>query len=354
MKYNKFGNTGLLVSELSYGTFVNFSSVEGEDGHQQLFRLMKTAYEGGVNTFDTAEAYGDGGAAEILLGQALQEGFEEKVWEREDLVIITKIFFGSKGLNGGASETVNKTGLSRKHVIEGLRNSLKRLKLDYVDVVMAHRHDPVTPIEEVVRAFNQCIDMGLAFYWGTSEWSAQELQEANQVAARLGLVPPCAEQAEYSLLKRTRVECEYPPLYRQGLGLSTWSPLCNGVLTGKYKDKEIPENARLSQDGFKGQQEKLSETAAKAETVRPIAEKLGCSMSQVALAWCLKHKFVSTVIMGASTEEQMQENLGAVKIVDQLTPDMMQVLDGMVKLGTDNLPRGSMNYRTKRLRHIHA
>jgi len=340
------------VSELSYGTWVNFPTVpKGEDGSKGLFELMKVAYLGGCNTFDTAEAYGTDGAAETLLGRALLIGFEQKLWDRADLVIITKIFFGAQSPNVGNSKMVNKQGLSRKHIIEGLKASLKRLNLDYVDVVMAHRPDVITPIEEVVRGFNQCIDLGLTFYWGTSEWSAQQIQEAFKIADKLGLVPPCADQVEYSLLHKTRVESEYLPLYPQGLGLTTWSPLASGVLSGKYKGQNVPPGSRLTLDLFKGRKD-LLERAEKAELVRPIADKLGCSMSQVSLAWILKNKNVSTVIMGATSVEQLTDNLGALKIVDKLTPDIMSQLDSILKHSEEKPAVVNHWGRDKKLRHL--
>jgi len=315
---------------------------------------MKTAFLSGINTFDTAENY-CGGDAESVLGDSIRMGINQKVWEREDLVVITKLFFGAlkeKGETGYDENlrTVNKFGLSRKHIVEGLRSSLKRLNLDYVDVIMAHRPDPVTPIEEIVRAFNHCIDMGLAFYWGTGEWSSQQLQEAFQVAEKLNLVPPCADEAEYSLLHKKRIEEEYLPLYRQGLGLITWSPLASGILTGKYKGG-APPGARLSLDMFKGRKD-LLDSAEKAEEIRPIAEKLGCSMSQLALAWCSKNKNVSSVIIGASSEAQMIENLGALKVIDKLTPDIMSQLNVALKIDQElTTAPTSPTFRTGKMRH---
>lgn len=348
MMYNKLGKTGLLVSQFAYGTWVNYTK-ETDDGGKKLYNLMKIAYTHGVNTFDTAEAYGDG-VAEKMLGQALKLGYKDKLWEREDLVIITKIFFGGQGLHNDYAKTVNKQGLSRKHIVEGLKLSLKRMDLDHVDVALAHRPDPVASIEEVVWAFNLCISMGLAFYWGTSEWNAQQIQEAHLAAEKFGLIPPCVDQTEYSVLHRKKVEKEFKPLYEQGLGLTTWSPLASGLLTGKYKGKQIPKDSRLAEK-FVPQQDnkKLMDLVDKAELVRPVAEKLGCSMSQVSLAWILKNQRVSTVILGASSEEQLLENLGALDVLPKLTPDIMATLNNITKGGNYYTQKVSLAFRTEKV-----
>ena len=245
MPMQTLGRSGLVVSRLSFGSWVTFSFQVGEN---DAYTLMKAAFARGVNLFDNAEAYARG-AAESIMGAAIQRGIDEKVWRREDLVITTKLFFGAAP---GAGASVNAKFLSRKHIVEGAAASLARLNLAYVDVIYAHRPDPVTPIEETVRAFNHLLDTGKAFYWGTSEWSAAQIAEAVGVADRLGLVRPLVEQPEYNIFARTRVEAEYAPLYdSMGLGLTTWSPLASGVLTGKYSGRKLPEGSRLTVPNYK-------------------------------------------------------------------------------------------------------
>lgn len=195
-----------------------------------------------------------------------------------------------------------------------------------------------------------CIDLGLIFYWGTSEWSAQQIQEAYHVSEKLGLIPPCADQTEYNVFHKRRVELEYAPLYSQGLGLTTWSPLASGVLSGKYRQKQVPSGSRLSMPLFQGRKD-LLERADKAEALRPIAEKIGCSMSQLALAWCLKNKNVSTVIMGATSKEQMLENLGALEVLDKLTPEIMKEINGLSKYTDESQVDAPIAFRINKLRN---
>ena len=370
MQYNRLGNSGLLVSELSFGSWVTFdaSAKDGtvggtsrEDAANSCFEIMKAAYLGGVNFFDNAEAYAQGDA-ERLMGDAVQMGIERKVWTREDLVLTTKIMFGalppkirSDYIPNGIS--VNKVGLSRKHVIEGLKASLKRMRCDYVDLVFCHRPDPITPMEEIVRAFNYVIDQGLAFYWGTSEWSAAQLLHAKAVADRLGMVGPLMDQPEYSLFVRQRVESEYKDLYAKdslGLGLTIWSPLASGVLTGKYGNG-IPAGSRLASKVFQARPDfkrRFLDRIKSAEVLRPIANRLGCNMGQLALAWCLNNPNVSTVITGATSVQQVTENLQACNFKHQLTAEIMQEIENA--LGKEWKPRHSpvaiqMAYRTRKL-----
>ena len=377
MKYNRLGNTGLLVSELSFGSWVTFDS-RGGDGTivpaagqgdrrrleasakreaqatEACFEIMVAAYKGGVNFFDNAEAYAQGDA-EKLMGRCVRLGIERRVWTREDLVLTTKIMFGAMPPRGSPdfiphAISLNRVGLSRKHVYEGLRASLRRLQLEYVDVVFCHRPDPVTPMEEVVRAFNHCIDAGLCFYWGTSEWSAADLLRAQAIAERLGLVPPIVEQPEYHIFHRQRVEVEYKPLYHGaaavggrsdpgalGLGLTTWSPLASGVLTGKYRGGQFPPGSRLANPDFQKRPDfrsRFLRPVQIAERLRPIAEgELGCTMGQLALAWCLKNPDVSTVITGATSVAQVEENLVAVEVVERLTPEIMRRIDEVIEGG---------------------
>ena len=341
MKYNRLGNTGLLVSELSFGSWVTFDSAGGDgkvvskenasrkQAAEASYNIMKRAYEGGVNFFDNAEAYANGDA-ERLMGDAVHLGIERNVWERSDLVLTTKIF-GGAGIKK-TSMAMNRRGLSRKHITEGLMQSLERMQLDYVDVCFCHRPDPITPVEEVVRAFTDMINRGFCYYWGTSEWSASELMEAKAVADRLNLIPPVVEQPQYHLFARGRVEREYKPLYRNdglGLGLTIWSPLASGALTGKYKDG-IPEGSRLASPAFKRRpdyNERFLQPALGAERIRPIAEKLGCTMGQLALAWCMSNPDVSTVLTGATNIDQVDENIKACEYVDLITDELKQEID---------------------------
>ena len=221
MNYRYLGNSGLKVSALSFGAWVTFGDQIGEDIATEL---MKTAYEHGVNFFDNAEGY-SGGKAEIMMGNIIKK----LAWKRSDIVVSTKIFWGGEG--------PNDKGLSRKHVIEGTLAALERFQLDYVDLIFCHRPDPNTPIEETVRAMNYVLNQGMAFYWGTSEWSAEQIRQAHEIAKREHLIGPAMEQPQYNMLHRQRVETEYRPLYRDfKLGLTTWSPLASGILTGKYND----------------------------------------------------------------------------------------------------------------------
>ncbi|KXN71718.1 voltage-dependent potassium channel, beta subunit [Conidiobolus coronatus NRRL 28638] len=320
MKYRRLGRSGIKVSVLSFGGWMTIT----EPADQDLFdKLMKVAFEGGINFFDNAEYYALG-KSEEMMGKAIKNNN----FKREDLVISTKIFFGTGGWGP------NATGLSKKHLVEGLNASLKRLQLDYVDLVFAHRPDPQVPMEEVVRGFNHLIRQGKAFYWGTSEWSAQQLTEAHTVATRLGLEGPVMEQPEYNLFAREKLEKEYLPIFENfGLGTTTWSPLAWGILTGKYNDS-IPEDSRfnIGHGIAKLQAERFNnpESKAKIEKVRklaPIAEKLGCTLAQLSLAWCTVNPNVSTVITGASKIEQLEDNIKSLDVADKLTPEILAEID---------------------------
>eukprot|EP00045_Choanoeca_perplexa_P006305 m.53601 g.53601 ORF g.53601 m.53601 type:complete len:362 (-) comp13573_c0_seq1:59-1144(-) len=321
MPYMNLGKSGLRVSKLSFGAWVTFGL---QVDATQAFELMKLAYEHGVNFFDNAEAYSSGKAEEVM-GEAIQMGIDQKVWERDDLVVTTKIFFGTK-------KGKNAKGLSRKHLIEGTRASLKRFGLDYVDVVYCHRPDPYTPIEETVRGMNFLIDQGLAFYWGTSEWSATELTEAWRHADRLGMIGPICDQAQYNMFERQRIEVEYAPLYKEyGLGLTTWSPLASGILTGKYSQGIVPEGSRFATKEYAWLKELKEKNSSwqfeKADLLFPIAKELECTPAQLAVAWCAKNEHVSTVILGATKTHQLEENFAALKVLPKLTDDIMQRVD---------------------------
>ncbi|KXN71716.1 Aldo/keto reductase [Conidiobolus coronatus NRRL 28638] len=320
MQYRRLGRSGLKVSVLSFGGWM----VIQKPADQDLFdKLMKRAFEAGINFFDNAEYYTHGYSEEIM-GKAIKNNN----FKREDLVISTKIFFGTGGWGPNAN------GLSKKHLIEGLNASLKRLQLDYVDLVFAHRPDPETPMEEIVRGFNHLINQGKAFYWGTSEWSAQQLTEAHTIAARLGLEGPIMEQPQYNLFEREKLEKEYLPIFENfGLGTTCWSPLAFGVLTGKYNDG-IPEGSRFdAKEGILKTIADMLQTPdgkAKLEKVRklaPIADKLGCSLAQLSLAWCTLNPNVSTIIFGASKLEQLENNLKALEYVEKLTPEVIEEIE---------------------------
>jgi voltage-dependent potassium channel beta subunit len=315
MNYRRLGKSGLKVSELSFGAWVTFSTQHSDTTAADC---MKAAYDAGVNFFDNAEAYA-AGEAESQMGRAIKQ----QGWSRESLVLSTKVFWGGKG--------PNQRGLSHKHMIEGVNAALKRLQTDYVDLMFCHRPDEETPIEETVRAIDILIKQGKIFYWGTSEWSAAEIARADGLARQYGLTPPTMEQPQYSMLARDRVEEEYVPLYRDlGLGTTVWSPLASGILSGKYSNG-IPPGSRLDLPGYEWLKAKLTpETVEKVKALAAVAKDLGCSQAQLALAWCLRNKQVSTVITGASQVSQVHENLKAADFVSKLTPEVLKRIEGIL------------------------
>ncbi|XP_043933227.1 voltage-gated potassium channel subunit beta-3 isoform X3 [Protopterus annectens] len=284
--------------------------------------IMAVAFEHGVNLFDTAEVYASG-KAEVTLGNIIKK----RGWRRSSFVITTKIYWG------GQAET--ERGLSRKHIIEGLKGSLERLQLDYVDIIFANRTDANSPMEEIVRAMTYVINQGMAMYWGTSRWSSMEIMEAYSVARQFNLIPPVCEQAEYHLFQRDKVEAQLPELYHKiGIGAMTWSPLACGLITGKYEDS-IPENSRAALKGYQWLKEKVtSEEGRRQQTklkeVHAIAERLNCSTAQLAVAWCLRSEGVSSVLLGVSNVEQLLENLGSIQVLPQLTPQTISEIDGIL------------------------
>lgn len=330
MEYRYLGRSGLKLSALSFGTWVTFGDQVDVDLAEDL---MTIAYEAGVNFFDNAEAY-NSGKAEIIMGEVIQR----RGWDRKDLVLSTKIFWGGDG--------PNDRGLSRKHILEGIDASLERMQQDYVDLIFAHRPDIHTPMEETVRAMNQVIRDGKAFYWGTSEWSAEQIREAYGIARRERLIPPLMEQPEYNMFSRERFEREYQLLYRDyGLGTTIWSPLASGLLTGKYNDG-IPEDSRANLEGYEWLKERFTSEGAeekirKVEKLVPVAEQIGCSMPQLALAWCLKNPHVSTVMTGASKPYQVEENMKALDYVEALTPEVMGTIEEIL----DNKPDSQPEFR---------
>ena len=323
MEYRKMGKSGLRLSALSLGAWITYG---GQVGEKVAEDCMKAAYDHGVNFFDNAEAYA-GGNAEIVMGNVLKK----MGWQRESYVVSTKIFWGGQG--------PNDRGLSYKHIMEGVNKALKRLQLEYVDLVFCHRPDPDTPIEETVWAMDQVVRQGKAFYWGTSEWSAADIMKADGIARQYGLRPPSMEQPQYNMLHRERFEVEYAPLYKElGYGTTIWSPLASGLLTGKYNDG-IPEGSRIAREDLGWLKENVmkEEFLNKVRALQPIADDLGCSMAQLALAWALKNKNVSTVITGASRVEQVHQNMKAMDVVEKLTEDVMQQIETVL----DNKPQVS-------------
>jgi voltage-dependent potassium channel beta subunit len=330
MEYRYLGSSGLKVSALSLGGWITYGGQVGEDAAAEC---MRRAYDSGVNFFDNAEVY-DAGNAEHVMGKVIKK-FQ---WKRSNLVVSTKIFWGGKG--------PNDRGLSRKHIMEGMDASLRRLKMDYVDLVFCHRPDYQTPVEETVRAMNALINQGKAFYWGTSEWGAEQIMEAYGVARREHLIPPQMEQPEYNLFRRDRVECEYARLYQTiGLGTTIWSPLASGLLTGKYNEG-LPEGSRLSLENYGWLRdtvlgEKAKERIRKVKMLEPLAGELNCTLAQLSMAWCLKNPNVSTVITGATSGDQVDENMKSLEIVELLDDSVLEKIDGIF----ENKPALPADYR---------
>jgi voltage-dependent potassium channel beta subunit len=313
MNYRRLGNAGLKISELSLGAWITYGGQVGED---VALKCMSAAYDAGVNFFDNAEAYALGNA-EIVMGNVIKKlGLR-----RESIIVSSKVFWGGEG--------PNDLGLSRKHIYEACRNSLKRLQLDYLDLFFCHRPDPNTPIEESVRAMDDLIHQGKILYWGTSEWSAADIMRAHAIAREYGLTPPQMEQPQYNMLHRDRVEKEYLPLYREiGLGTTIWSPLASGLLSGKY-DNGIPQGTRATLKGYEWLREYVitSQNIEKVKELQVIAKELGATMAQLGLAWCLKNPNVSTVVTGASRPEQVLENMKAPEVVPKLSSEVMERIE---------------------------
>jgi voltage-dependent potassium channel beta subunit len=292
-------------------------------GEDVAYECITQAFEGGVNFFDNAEAYASG-RAETVMGNVIRRAG----WTRSDLVRSTKLFWGGKG--------PNDKGLSRKRIVEGTDRSLSRLQLDYVDLLFCHRPDPETPIEETVRAMNHVIGQGKVLYWGTSEWSADEIAEAAAIAKREHIIGPTAEQPQYNMFHRERVEREYARLYDGlGLGLTIWSPLASGLLTGKYDQGAVP-GTRAELPGMEWLREELLGESArpkieKVKKLKAVADRLGCTRAQLAIAWCLKNPHVSSAITGATRREQVNENLGAMAVAERLNGEVMRDIDRILE-----------------------
>ncbi|XP_047240940.1 voltage-gated potassium channel subunit beta-3-like isoform X1 [Girardinichthys multiradiatus] len=323
MAYRNLGKSGLRVSCLGLGTWVTFGSQISDEMAESV---LTVAYDSGVNLFDTAEVYASGSLcfrAEETLGNILKK----KGWRRSSYVVTTKIYWG------GPAET--ERGLSRKHIIEGLRGSLSRLQLDYVDIVFANRSDVNAPMEEIVRAMTFVIDQGLAMYWGTSRWNVVEIMEAYSIARQFNLVPPVCEQAEYHYFQRDKVELHLPELYHKiGVGAMTWSPLACGLLTGKYNEG-VPESSRAAMKGYSWLKERLhseegKKQLSKIKELHLLADRLNCTAAQLAIAWCLRSEGVSSVLLGVSNTEQFLENLGSLRVLTQLTPPLITEMDALL------------------------
>jgi len=320
MEYRRLGKSGLQVSVLSFGSWITFGKQIGDTTAEDL---MKIAYDNGINFFDNAEIYARG-QSEVVMGNAIKK----LGWSRDTFVVSSKVFFGAGG------KLPNQTGLSRKHVFEACHAALKRLQVEYLDLYFCHRPDKNTPIEETVWAMNDLIRQGKVLYWGTSEWSAQEIQEAYGIARQYNLIPPTMEQPQYNMLHRHRVEIEYAQLYKNiGLGTTIWSPLASGILTGKYNDG-LPEATRLSLEGFEWlkNRELTEQRLEKVRQLTALAQELGTTMPLLALAWAIKPEFVSTAITGASKISQLQENLKAIEVANQiLTDEVMQKIEDILE-----------------------
>jgi voltage-dependent potassium channel beta subunit len=318
MEFRRLGRSGLKVSVLSFGSWVTF-------GPQLDVGLavdcIAAAGEAGVNFFDNAEAYA-GGESERIMGKA----FERLGWKRNDYVVSTKVFWG-------LDDAPNmRNTLNRKYLLQAIDGSLERFGLDFVDLLFCHRPDPETPIEETVWAMSDIVSAGKALYWGTSEWSADEIRAAWDVADRHHLHKPVMEQPEYNICNRDKVEKQYARLYEDiGLGLTTWSPLASGLLTGKYLDG-VPEGSRASLPGYEWLTHQVTNPKRnkKVRDLKEVADKLGCTLSQLGIAWCARNKHVSTVITGASRVEQVHENMKALDVIGQLDDEVMERIDVII------------------------
>jgi len=310
MQYRHLGKAGIQVSELSFGSWVTFHT---QSGIESAATMMAAAYDAGVNFFDNAEGYA-GGKSEEVMGAALKK----LGWRRGSYLVSTKLYWG---LHEGPNE---QNTLNRKYLIEAIDGSLKRLDLDYVDLLYCHRADPTTPIEETVWAMHNIIERGKALYWGTSEWEAADIMSAIEIADRHHLHKPIVEQPVYNLFQRHRFGADYERLYQDyGYGSTTWSPLASGLLTGKYNNG-IPDDSRGAVEGLGWLRKELTneERLAKVVALEPIAKQMGASLAQFSLAWCLQNPHVSTVLTGASRVEQVHENMKAIEFVDKFTPDV--------------------------------
>lgn len=318
MEYRRLGNSGLQVSALSFGSWVTFGNQIKDDVAESL---MIKAYENGVNFFDNAEVYAHG-KSEIVMGNILQK----LNWDRSTFLISSKVFWGG--------QLPNQKGLMRKHIMEACHAALKRLKVEYLDLFFCHRPDIHTPISETVWAMNHLIQQGKILYWGTSEWSSQQITEAHYWAEKFKLIGPVMEQPQYNMLERKKMEKDYIPLFKTfGLGTTIWSPLASGLLSGKYVN-QLPTDGRLNLENMAWLKERALADESKLEIVKKLhsfAQELNISLVHLALCWCLKNPNVSTVILGASKVDQLEENLLAIQHLDKLNTDVMNKIEGILQ-----------------------
>ena len=318
MQYRRLGRSGLRVSTLSLGSWVTYHNQVDDSA---AVELMAAAFDSGVNFFDNAEVYA-GGRSEEVMGRALKA----LAWPRLNYIVSTKFFWG---LDRQGDAVNRKDTLYRKYLMQAMDGSLKRMGLDFIDLIYCHRPDPHTPLEETVCAMSDLITQGKALYWGTSEWAAADIHSAWHLADRHGWHKPVMEQPEYNLFHRKRVEKEYARLYQDtGLGLTTWSPLASGLLTGKYRDG-VPAGSRGAMDNMAFLRDGLLDAKKNAAVaaLQPVADELGCTLAQLALAWVAHNPQVSTVITGASKLSQLQSNLGALDVLNKLTPEVLARID---------------------------
>lgn len=317
MEYRRMGNSGLQLSALSFGSWVTFGS-QIQDNTSE--KLMQLAYENGINFFDNAEAYA-GGQSEIVMGEILQR----MKWDRSSYVLSSKVFWGG--------DLPNQKGLMRKHVVEACHAALKRLQVEYLDLYYCHRPDENTPVAETVWTMHNLIQQGKIMYWGTSEWNAQQITEAHAVAERYNLIGPSVEQPQYNLLERNKMEKDFLPLFKNyGMGTTIWSPLASGVLTGKYL-KGIPKGSRMELESLSWIKDKVwtPENQEKVSNLNDLANELNVSLTNFSLAWCLKNPNVSSVILGATKVEQLEENLKSLEVLPLLTNDVMERVEDIME-----------------------
>ena len=320
MEYRRMGKTGLQLSVLSYGSWVTFSKQVDDSASD---RLMGLAYDSGINFFDNAEAY-EGGKSEELMGRVLSR----KNWDRTSYCISSKVFFGLYGKDNKP----NQHGLSRKHITEACHAALRRLQTEYLDLFYCHRHDPETPIEEVVVTMNILLQQGKILYWGTSEWDAEYILEAHKIAKELGLIGPAVEQPQYNLFERAKVEKDYLPIFNTiGMGTTIWSPLASGLLTGKYNNG-IPEGSRMALENYSWLKDRMmqEDKIEKVKKLEKVANELNTSLATLSIAWCINNQRVTTAILGATKEQQLTENLKALDVYLHLTPAVLKEIDDIM------------------------
>ena len=316
MEYRRLGRSGLQVSVLSFGSWITF----GKQVDNNVARdCMALAYDNGINFFDNAEIYSKG-QSEVVMGDILKA----MKWPRDTYLVSSKVYWGG--------DLPNQKGLSRKHIVEGCNASLRRMQVDYFDLYFCHRPDLHTPMEETVWSMHNLIQQGKILYWGTSEWTAQEIQEAIMVAKVNNLIPPMMEQPHYNMFHRQAFEVDYYKLFRDhGMGTTVWSPLASGLLTGKYNDG-IPKDSGLAMEGFDWLLDKTlsAERIDKVRELSKIAEDIGVSITNMALAWCLKNPDVSTLILGASKPAQLEKNIGCLEVVEKLNPEVLEKIESVL------------------------